>query len=122
MAAGLTEAILRRAPRASDATGVDSVGKNFQTTMPAATSVTNVAVLPSGAPISGGCWVTFVPSADCRIRFGTAAAPGVTAAVAADALFAAGQTQEFWIAYPDDANFSVISTAGGLLDRWRSSR
>lgn len=119
MAAGLTEAILRRAPRASDATGVDSVGKNFQTTMGAAVSVTNVATLPSGAPTSGGCWVTFVPSADCRIRFASGN-PG--AAVAADALFAAGQTQEFWIAYPDDANFSVISTAGGLLDRWRSSR
>lgn len=117
MAAGLTEAISRRPPRATGDTA-PSGGANFQTAFNA-TSVTNVAVLPSGAPIQGGCWVTFVASAGCRIRFGIT--PG--AAVATDALLPAGSVQDFWIAYPDDANFSVIQdTASGNLDRFRSSR
>lgn len=117
MAQGLTEAVMRRPPRASNASPAE-VGMNFQTVLING-SVTNVVVLPSGAPVSGGCWVSFKPSIDCRIRFGLA---GIGAAIAGDTLLVAGQTEEFWIAYPDDANFSVFAAAAGLLDRWRSSR
>ena len=107
MALGLTEAILRRVPRASDASA--SLGGNRQSAI-TATSNTNVLVFPadSTAPTTP-CWVTFTPSVDCRIRFGRA-----------------GISQEFWWDPNEDTNFSVIrastATTDGTLDRARSSQ
>src|ERR1700755_2385631 len=121
MALGLTEAILRRVPRASDASA--SLGGNRQSAI-TATSNTNVLVFPadSTAPTTP-CWVTFTPSVDCRIRFGRA---GIGAAVAADHFWGAGISQEFWWDPNEDTNFSVIrastATTDGTLDRARSSQ
>lgn len=119
MAVGLTEAILRRPPRGA-ASAQD--GQNHVTTVVAAS--TTALVLPTLAPTSGGCWVTFVSTSDCFIRFGyTAGTTPVGSATTSDYFMAAGVEEEFWISFPDDASFSVIrSTADGNLYRFRSSR
>ncbi|MBN1237426.1 MAG: hypothetical protein JXB36_02940 [Gammaproteobacteria bacterium] len=114
---GLQQAIMRRPPRGN---GTGERGENFTTPIVAA-STTNVAVLPTGAPTSGGCWVTFKATVDCFIRWGRAASPTVAAATTSDYPLTADQEEEFWITFPDDANFSVIrETADGTLNRFRS--
>jgi hypothetical protein len=107
---------MRRPPRAA-ASGEQ--GENFTSPIVVG-STTNVAVLPTNPPTSGGCWVTFKATSDCFIRFGRL---GVGAATSSDYLLTANQEEEFWITFPDDANFSVIrATADGTLHRFRSSR
>lgn len=119
MAQGLTEAVLRRPPR-GNAIGV--AGQAYTLTLVAATPSAETNVLAAlERPISGGCWVTFKASSDTTIRFGIAGQVGANAA-ATDFLFAAGQDEEFWIAFPDDGAFSARSTAGGTLYWFRSSR
>lgn len=115
MAAGLTEAIGRRPPRGN---GTGEQGENYRFVL-SASSLTNQPVLANNPPTSGGTWVTFVASVACNIRFGRA---GVAAATANDYSLAAFKEEEFWVTYPDDANFSVIATGAGTLDAFRSSR
>lgn len=121
MAAGLTEAILRRPPRAN---GTNVPGQGYVLTLVAATASAETVVLAGlgMAPTMGGTWVTFVATADTTIRFGLTGQVGNASATASDFLLPASHEAEFWVTYPDDASFSARSTAGGTLYWYRSSR
>jgi hypothetical protein len=110
-------AIAKRPPHAADSGHRMAVYKT--NTVAASTAATLVLPDSDGVPF-GGCWVSFVASADCYIIFGRSDLPAATAANGYPML--ANQEFNWWINDTDDAYFRVIrSTADGVLTRYRSN-
>lgn len=85
----------------------------------ATTSLAQVLWTPTtNGQQSGSFWVTMICTADMFVRFGQGD-PGAAVA-ATDYLIPAFQEREFWVKF--ETQFRAISTVGGTLYWYRSSR
>lgn len=114
---GLAQAIAKRPPQGNGTGDVLSV---HSTNVGAIASAPEL-VIAGGIPACG-CWVTFISSTDCYIRFGESADMDVAAS--GDYLVPANQAHDWWLSRAGRCNyFSVIRLSGdGVLKRYRSSQ
>lgn len=110
---GEQEAILIRPPAGAGTTSAYAPTKTAFN----GTSSAVVATGSNGLDIAG-CWMTFLPTQDCHIRFGDS---GVAAATISDMLFKAGVAVALWCSKNDATHYKVIrDVADGDLYAYRS--